>query len=176
MIAASVYMLVFRTIHVLAAVAWGGAVVMLVLFLQPSAKAIGPAAGPFMAELVGRRKLPSAILSLAGTTIVAGGFLYWRDVDVSGGFGDFVGSSFGLWMTVGAASAIVAFLIGLLATKPTMDRVMALGPRIAQAGDPPPADLLGELQVLQARARMLAKVNLAFVTFAAFAMATARYW
>jgi len=49
-------MLVFRVIHILLAIAWGGTVFLLVFFLQPSAKAIGPAAGPFMRELLGTRK------------------------------------------------------------------------------------------------------------------------
>ena len=36
--------------------------------------------------------------------------------------------------------------------------------------------LVQELQALQARGAMLAKWNLAFITIAAFAMSTARYW
>ena len=46
--AISVYMLVFRVIHVMLAIAWGGALFLLVVFLQPAAKTVGPAAGPFM--------------------------------------------------------------------------------------------------------------------------------
>jgi hypothetical protein len=176
MVAAAPYMLVFRTIHILAAIAWGGSLFLLVLYLQPSAKAIGPAAGPFMGELIGKRKLTSVLLGLALTTIVAGGFLYWHDLDVYGGLGDFTTSAFGVWLTIGALSAIAAVVLGIVATKPTMDRMMATSARIAQGGGPPPPELAGELQGLQARARQLAIVNFVLVAIAAFAMSTARYW
>ncbi len=55
MLATSIYLIVFRVLHVLFAIAWGGAVFLMVFFLQPTAKAIGPAAGPFMRELLGTR-------------------------------------------------------------------------------------------------------------------------
>ena len=38
MLATSIYMIVFRVIHVLLAIAWGGAMFLLVVFLQPTAK------------------------------------------------------------------------------------------------------------------------------------------
>ena len=80
MLATSIYMIVFRVIHVMLAIAWGGALFLLVVFLQPTAKAIGPAAGPFMRELLGVRHLTDWLLRIAGATIVAGGFLYWHDM------------------------------------------------------------------------------------------------
>ncbi len=176
MVATSIYLLVFRTVHIVGAIAWGGAIFLLVVFLQPTAKAVGPAAGPFMGELLGKRKLGTVILWIAGSTIVGGAFLYWHDWQLFGSLGDFVGTGFGLALTIGSVAAIVAFLVGLLGTKPTVDRMLALGGQVAAAGDAPPADLLQELQRTQARARTLAKTNLTFVALAAVMMATARYW
>ena len=171
------YMLVFRVIHILLAIAWGGTVFLLVFFLQPTAKAIGPAAGPFMRELLGVRRLTDWVLRIAGAAIIAGGFLYWHDLQEYGpGLGDFLGRAIGLWLTIGAVSALVAFGIGMFATAPTLKRMLAVGGQIAQAGDAPPPELLQELGALQARGRTLAKWNLTFVTIAAFAMSTARYW
>ena len=176
MLATSVYLIVFRTLHVMAAIAWAGSLFLIVLFIQPSAKAIGPAAGPFMREILSTRHLIDWILRLAGITIVAGAFLYWHDWEITGSLGDFLGTSFGLWLTIGAVSALVAVALGAFATKPTIAKSLEVGGRIAQAGDQPPPELVQELQALQARGRMLAKWNLAFVTLAAFAMSTARYW
>lgn len=176
MISTSVYLIVFRVVHVLGAIAWGGAVFMIVLFLQPTAKAIGPAAGPFMRELLGTRKLVDWVIRLAWLTIVAGGFLYWHDVDLAPSLGDFLDSTFGLWLTLGAVSALVAVGIGMVATRPTILRSLAVGAQIAQAGEQAPPELMQELGALQARGRALAKWNLGFVAFAAFAMSTARYW
>jgi hypothetical protein len=175
-VATSIYMVVFRVIHVLLAIAWGGTVFLLVFFLQPTAKAIGPAAGPFMRELLGTRRLVDWILRIAGATIVAGGFLYWHDMQAYGGLGDFLGDAFGLTLTVGAISALIAFGIGMFATAPTLARSLAVGAQIGQAGDQPPPELMKELGALQAKSRSLAKLNLTFVTIAAFTMATARYW
>jgi len=157
-------------------IAWGGALFVLVIFLQPTAKAVGPAAGPFMRELLGVRHLTDWLLRIAGATIVAGGFLYWRDMQERGGLGDFLGSAFGLWLTIGAVAAIVAVAIGGALTKPTLERSLAVGAQIAQAGDQPPPGLVQELAALQARGRSLAILNLALVSLAAFAMSTARYW
>jgi hypothetical protein len=176
MLAASVYVIVFRVLHILFAIAWAGSVFMLVFFLQPTAKAIGPAAGPFMRELIGTRRLAEWLPRLGGITIVAGGFLYWHDVQFYADLGDFLGSAFGLWLTIGSVSAIVALGIGVSATKPTIERSLAVGGQIAHAEGPPPPELVQEFEALQARGRMLAKVTLAFITIAAFAMSTARYW
>lgn len=176
MIATSAYMIVFRILHILAAIAWGGAVFMVVVFLQPTAKAIGPAAGPFMRELLGTRKLIDRVVGLAWIAIISGGFLYWHDLEQAGDLGDFLGTAFGLWLTIGAVAALVAVGLGMFATRPAIVRSLALGAQIAQAGDQPPPELVQELQATQARGRTLAKWNLALIALAAFAMATARYW
>ena len=176
MLATSAYLIAFRTLHIVAGVAWGGAVFLFVVFVQPSAAAIGPAAGPFMQELLGRRKLVNKILWLAAITIVGGLFLYWHNWQVVGSLGDWVGTRFGLGLTIGSVGAIVAFLIGLFGTKPGVDRLMALGRQGAAAGGAAPPELVLEIQRTQARLRVLARTNLAFVTLAVLTMATARYW
>lgn len=176
MLGASAYLIVFRILHIVAGVAWAGSVFQFVVFVQPSAAAIGPAAGPFMQELLGRRKLVNKILWLAAFTIVGGLFLYWRNWQDAGSLGDWVGTPFGRGLTIGSISAIVAFLIGLLGTKPGVDRLMALGRQAAGAGGGPSPELAQEIQRMQARLGVLARTNLAFVTVAVLTMATARYW
>jgi uncharacterized membrane protein len=176
MLGTSAYLVTFRIVHVVGAIAWGGAIFVMVFFLQPSAKSVGPAAGPFMRELLGRRRVVTVVLWIAFVTIVGGAFLYWRDWHLYPSLGDFVESRFGLSLTIGSVSAIVAFLIGLFGTRPAVQRTLALGAQLAQADDPPPPGLAEELGSTQARARTLAKTNLAFVALAALAMATARAW
>ena len=116
------------------------------------------------------------VLGLAATTIVAGGFLYWNNADTAGSVGQLLDTSYGVAITLGAVSALIAFLIGLVATRPMVKKTLALGGQIAQAGDQPPPELVQRLQAAQARARALSKVNFTFVALAAFFMATARYW
>jgi uncharacterized membrane protein len=84
-LATSVYLIVFRILHIMAAIAWGGSVFLLVIFLNPTAKAVGPAGAPFMRELLSTRRLVDWLLRIAGIAIVAGGFLYWHDQQATAG-------------------------------------------------------------------------------------------
>src|SRR2546428_6749574 len=95
MIATSVYMLVFRLIHIAAGVTWAGSVFLFVVFVQPSAAAIAPAGAPFMAELLGKRRLVDRIIGMGSATVGGGLFLYWHDWQAYGSFGNWVGSTFG---------------------------------------------------------------------------------
>jgi hypothetical protein len=174
--AAAVYMIVFRVVHILAGVAWGGSVFLFVVFLQPSAGAIGPAAAPFLGELLGKRKLVDAILWIAAFSIAGGVLLYWHDVQLFGGLGDWVGSREGFVLTIGAVAAIVAFLIGLFGTKPRLDRVLALNRQVAGAGGPPAPEQTAEIGRLQSQLRILARTSLALIGVSVLAMSTARYW
>lgn len=166
--------IVFRVLHIAAGIAWAGSVFLFVVLIQPSAAAIGPAAGPFMMELLGRRKLVSWLLSLGGTTVVAGLYLYWRDANGLDGLGEFVASRFGLALTIGAAAAVTAFLVGLFGTRPHVRRLLALSAQAASGGGPPTVVL--EIANAQARLKVLAWISLALIVVAVVAMATARYW
>jgi hypothetical protein len=146
------------------------------VYVQPSAAAIGPAGAPFIAELLGRRRLVDRLLLFAAVTIAGGAVLYWRALDAAGSFGDWIGSRFGAVLTVGAVAAIAAFLIGLFATRPSVQRLLALGRQFAGADGAPAPELGVEVQRLQARLKVLARISLGLITISVFAMATARYW
>jgi uncharacterized membrane protein len=176
MIAANTFMIVFRMLHIAAGVAWAGSVFLFVFYVQPSAAAIGPASGPFMMEMLGKRKLVSMLLSVAGTTIVAGLILYWHDWQEYGSLGDFLGSRFGLALTIGALSAIAAFLIGLFGTRPGVHRLLELAGEAARSEGAPPPQVAQEIPRVQARLKMLARGSLALIAIAVLAMSTARYW
>ena len=66
------YMVVLRIVHILAGVFWVGAAFTTILFLQPTAREIGPAAGPFMAHLAGKKRLVDWVLRAAGLTVLGG--------------------------------------------------------------------------------------------------------
>lgn len=176
MLAASTYLIVFRVVHILAAIAWGGAVFLLVFYVTPSAAAIAPAGAPFIREMLGRRRMVDGILALAATTIIGGMFLYWHRLQEAGSFGDWVESSSGGWLTIGSIAAILAFLIGLFVTRPNVQRMLALGGRIAESGGPPTPEQAEELRATQTRMKVAARISLGLIGIAAFAMATARYW
>jgi len=172
--AAATFMIVFRVLHIAAGVAWAGSVFLFVVLIQPSAAAIGPAAGPFMMELLGRRKLVTWLLSLGGTTVVAGLLLYWRDADGLDGLAAFASTRYGVALTIGALAAIAAFLVGLFGTRPNARRLLDLVGRAAPGG--PPTAVAQEIAGVQARLKVLARIALALIVVAVVAMATARYW
>ena len=111
MIAAAWFYIVFRIFHIGAGIAWVGSVYFFVVFVQPTSAAIGPAAAPFMTELLGARRVVDRILVLGTVTILAGLVLYLRDMDLAGGFGDWIGTARGVVFTIGGVAAILAWLI-----------------------------------------------------------------
>lgn len=175
MIATDAYLIVLRIIHIVAGVAWAGGVFLFVVFVQPSAAAIAPQGAPFVRELVGNRKLIDRILTIAAISILGGLLLYWelsRDL----GLIEFAKTGYGTGLTIGALSAITAFVIGLFGTRPAVQRMLALGAQMAQAEGPPAPELAAQMQAVQKRLKILARTGLGLLTIAVLAMATAQYW
>lgn len=167
-----VYMVVLRIVHVLAGAFWVGAALVTFLFLQPTARDIGPAAAPFMTHLAGKRRLLDVVLTAAGLTVLAGLLMYWRVTD--GLDPDLVGSRYGISITVGAICAIAAFALGGSIVRPNLMRVLEIGRAAAEAGGPTP-EQAAEVQALQARARSTGKAIVPLLIVAVAAMAAARY-
>ena len=167
------YMVVLRILHIVAGVFWVGAALFLTLFVAPTARELGPAGGPFVAHLAGKKRVTDVILTAAAITIVAGALMYWR---VSNGLAaDWIGSAQGIWLTVGALAGIVAFVIGLTVVRPTTHAMLALGREIAAGGGPPTSEQAATQQALQARARATGRVIVPLLVVAVAAMAAARY-
>jgi hypothetical protein len=175
-VSTSVYMIVFRVVHILAAVLWVGSAWLFTFFLEPALGSMGPAAGPFVEELVEKRKVPIAITIAATFTVLGGLFLYWHDWHLYGSLGDFVGSGFGLSLTVGAVAAIVAYLAGFFGIKPRAERMSALGKEMKAAGGPPSEAQQAEMRTIQDQMRMISRVDFVFLIVAVLGMATARIW
>jgi uncharacterized membrane protein len=167
---------VFRLIHILAGVAWVGGVFLFVVFLQPSAAAIGPAAGPMMGQLLGVRKLVDRFLLLAGITIAAGLVMYVKLASDAASFGDFVGSGYGLALTIGMVAAIAAASIGMFVTRPNVRATMVLQRQVAESGAPPTPEQAAEIARRQGMLKVAGRIALAFLVVAVTAMATAQTW
>jgi uncharacterized membrane protein len=175
MIGAEVDMIVFRILHITAGVMWAGSLFLFLVFVRPSAAAIAPAGAPFMAELLGRRRLVHWLLGFASVTILAGAYLYWKGWDAAGGLGEWLDSEFGLTLTIGAIAAIVAFLVGLIGTRPTVARMLAIGKDVAASGGPPTPEQASELAAIQQKLGVYGKTSLSLLVVAVLAMAIARY-
>jgi uncharacterized membrane protein len=175
MLAADIDVVVFRILHIAAGVIWVGSLFLFVFFIRPTAAAIAPAGAPFMAELLGRRRLVHWLLGFAIVTILAGVYLYWKNWDAMGSFGDWIGSAFGAALTVGGVAAIIAFLIGLFGTRPAVERMLAIGREVAASGGPPSSEQAAALAAIQQQLKGYAIASFSLLAVAVLTMAVARY-
>ncbi len=60
MLATDASMVILRVVHIVTGVIWVGSLFVVVVFVQPSAAALGPAGAPFMSELRRRRFVTSS--------------------------------------------------------------------------------------------------------------------
>ncbi len=110
MLATDASMVFLRIVHIVTGVIWVGSLFVVVVFVQPSAATLGAAGTPFMSELR-RRRFVDVVFIDAVFTVVAGSFLYWQDWHTYPSFGDWIGSSFGVSLTVGALLAISGLVV-----------------------------------------------------------------
>ena len=172
--AADASMVILRIVHIVTGVIWVGSLFVVVVFVQPSAAALGPAGVPFMSELR-RRRFVDVVFIDAVLTVIAGAFLYWRDWHTYPSFGDWIDSSFGAWLTVGALLAIAGLGVAASLTRPTIGRLVALGKQVAESGGPPPLETAARIGALQHRLVVAERVSFSLILLAVAAMASARY-
>lgn len=176
MLASSVFFIVFRFFHIVAGAMWVGSAFLFSAFVGPSVAEVGPSAGPLLAAMVKKRKLPKVIEALSGVTVLAGWVLWLRDWNLYGSLGHWLGSSFGLVLTIGAVLATVAFVIGMVGVAPNVERLVDLGGEIAAGGGPPTPEQGAEMARTAKTLEAASKTVLVLLVFAVAAMATARYW
>jgi hypothetical protein len=151
-------MLVLRLIHVGGGAMWVGMMAFMVFFLTPALAEAGPEAGKVMAALQ-RQRIMIIMPVIALLTIGSG---IWLMVRAYGGPGNLAGSRMGIALNVGAAAAILSFLIGIIFMRPAMMRATV-------TTDP------AEAQRLRARGATLGRLVARLLILALAAMAVARY-
>jgi uncharacterized membrane protein len=165
--------LFLRLIHILTGVFWVGGILVFARFVFPAARALGPAAGPFMDQVVRVRKLPRALILAGVFTVLSGVGLYWRD---SMGFrSEWMRTPTAMVFGIGGVLAITALVIGVTVNAPTAQRLAALSGKIQAQGGPPTPEQVAEVQRLQKRLGVVMPVVTTLVVLATAAMALARY-
>jgi uncharacterized membrane protein len=175
MIAVVPLMLVLRFLHIVAGVLWVGSVFLFVGFIGPSAAQVGPSAGPLLHVAVKERKVVKAITWLGMTTVAAGWLMWFRDADQIG-LNDWVTSSFGIGLTIGAILATVAFFTGYYGVGKNVERMVDLSDQIREAGRPPSEEQQARIATLGATMKQHGQLDLVLLLLAVTCMATARYW
>jgi hypothetical protein len=165
---------ILRVLHIGAGVLWVGAAWTLFLFVSPTLAALGmEAERTFMQHVTRQRRLDRIVFGATIVTVGAGALLYWIDWQRLGA--TWFQTGFGIGITIGAAAAIAAFLLGPIAILPTVNKLNALGAQIDGGGAPPTPDQQAALQALTTRLRKVFTIDFALLVVAVALMATARY-
>jgi uncharacterized membrane protein len=176
MVAAAPFMLVFRFFHIVSGALWVGSAFLFVGIIGPSAAEVGPSAGPLFHVAVKKRKVAKVITGFGMTTVSAGWVLWLRDMSTYGSLGDWLGSRFGLVLTIGGVLATITLFVGYLGIGRKVERLVDVGDAIAGSGGPPSAEQQAEMDRLGAAMEKYGKIDLTLLLLAVTAMATARYW
>lgn len=163
-----VVLFLLRAIHIVGGVIWVGGVVVVTLFVLPSARSVGPSGQQMLMDIMMRRKLSVYLIASAILTTIAGFVLYGRNMSLTeGAWGR---TPMGIGMSVGAVCAIIAVLIGMTVSAPAAKKMVAAG---APGGTPLTEE---ERNRLQRRTGVASGVVLALLAVAVMTMATARYY
>ena len=176
MLAAAPFMLVFRFLHIVSGVLWVGSAFLFVGFIGPSAAEVGPSAGPLLTAAVKKRKVAKVITALGIVTVIAGWVLWLKDMSLRDSFGDWMGSSFGLGLTIGGVLATISAFVGSIGVGRNVERLVDVGNEIAASSGPPSAEQQSRIERLSSSLERHGKLDLVLLLLAVTAMATARYW
>ena len=162
-----------RITHIVTGVFWVGTAWFFFGWVEPTTKAIGTQAGPFMHHIVGPRRSSSFLILASTLNVLAGVTLYWR---ASGGLAAaWIQSPTGIGFTIGGLAAIVAWVVGLRVIAPTVEALDHVGGAMAGAGRPPTPDEVTRFQALEGRLHRAGLADVILLGTAVVMMATSRY-
>ena len=174
---ANLFMIVFRWFHIVAGVLWVGSAFLFVGFVGPAAAEVGPDAGPLLHVLVKKRKVRTVITYLGMVTVTAGWVLWLRNLSTyDWSIGDWVGTAFGLAITIGGIIATTTFFVGYFGVGKNVERLVDLGGEIHDSGGPPTPEQGAAMAKLQGDLERFGKLDLLLLLLAVTMMSTARYW
>ena len=166
------YLLALRLAHIVLGALWVGMMAFSVMFLSPAMREAGPAGQSLMAAMQ-RRRITTIMPLIALGAIISGLLLMQR---LYGGSPEFMATDMGMALVTGALAAMLAFVLGVVVTRPVMARMARLSAAIpAATSDAERAELRARMQRLGTRSQWLAHTNLALLFIALSAMAVARY-
>jgi hypothetical protein len=161
-----------RFIHIVSGVFWAGAVFLMVGFIFPAVRSLGPQAGRFMEEVT-KRRLPVFMNAASGLTMLTGLIMYIGAIASTDGA--WLETGAGMGFTVGAVATIVAAVLGGTVSRRGAKRMATIGEAIKAAGGAPTPEQAAELGAVQARMGKALRVVAVLLLVAVTSMATSRY-
>ncbi len=136
-------------IHVLTSACWAGGTFLVAWFITPTAAASGEAGSTFMRNLVQGTKVSMYLNIASWVAILTGLYMYYF---FSGGFNTgWMATPKGLAITISGLTAIAALTVGQAVSRPTANRLTALGQAIQAGGAPPTTEQVAEMGRLSQR-------------------------
>lgn len=165
--------IILRIVHVGCAMAWFGGAVVSSFFVFPAAQALGPAAQPFMDQLMNRRRLGVFFPIVATLAILSGGALFWRDSN--GLASSWLSSPSGITFALGGLAAVAAFVGGMILIGPSVAEQTAVRNELTASGAAPTEQQRERLERADRRMQLASRIDLPLLLFAALTMAIGRY-
>jgi uncharacterized membrane protein len=168
----NILMLVLRIIHIFSGVFWVGFSLFNIGFLQPTVQATGAEGQKVMQYLTQKTRLLTSAYGAATFTLLSGLGMYW----ILFGFRlSAIRSGYGLVLTIGGASGLIAWLIAVVMIRGITNQMGAIGKAIQSQGGPPTPEQGAQLGALVARMGQLGQVALVFMLVALLGMSIAQY-
>lgn len=164
---------VLRVVHIYLGVFWVGSVLFMAAFLMPSARAIGPAAGPMMNQLTQVRSIGKWLMLMGTLTIISGFWMYY--IDSMGFSSEWLKTNTAKVFGLGGVFALITWVIGLTGNAPTANKLGKIMGQVAASGAPPTPEVMKEIQALQMKLGKLVVITAITLSIATLCMALARY-
>ncbi|MDB4883661.1 MAG: hypothetical protein JWL95_2427 [Gemmatimonadetes bacterium] len=162
-------LMLLRVVHIGAGLFWVGAMIILALFILPAARSAGPTGQQVMVDIMMTRRLAVYLPISAVLSTLAGLTLFWRNDSLSGGA--WARSPMGTGMSVGAAAAILAAIIGMGVSSPAARKLVRAGTPGAGGATLTPEQRAS----LQRRVTLGSTSAMVLLIIATLAMSVARY-
>ena len=159
-----------RIIHIVAGVFWVGGTLIMTFFIGPTLGAIGEPGQKFIGHLMNNLKFSSRMSAAAGSTLLAGFFLYW--IDSQGFTSAWMSSGAGRGFGIGAAFALIGFVFGIMIGRTTK----AMAQMGAQIQGKPSQEQMAQMQDLRKQQGTFSMIATITLVLALIFMAIARYF
>jgi len=143
---------------------------MMGLFISPTIAATAEAGQRFMGHMVLKIRIHTVLAASAGTTILAGGLLYWIDSD--GFTSAWTRSGPGMVFGIGGFFGLIGFIFGMLVGK-NIKVLATIGSQIQ--GKPTP-DQMNRIQAAQKQLGVVSPISSIALIISVACMSVARYW
>lgn len=143
-------LVLLRLIHIFTGAFWAGATIYVAMFVLPAVNALGPDGGKFMAQLMKTKKLPVFMNVMSFLNILTG-FRLLMIMTSNFKNTEWFSTHYGMCISIGMVAALGAFTIGLMVSRPTANKINALGAAIGAAGGPPSQEQAAQMGALRAK-------------------------